>query len=186
VPAVEYVHASRRTRSPLPRRPSKHPRHSSLSMSYPMQIRPLHRCHHRYRQHHCHLRYPTRSRVSMWHPTTAQRVCHLTRLPTRDSNSWARKTHHSTNNSVSEPLYRSKVHHPWCHSHIISRSQSHNTRLPRIGCHRHQQNLALSRTSQSGRSHLLQPKSRHVPSQSHLSLALLTFFPDLCSSLHHA
>jgi hypothetical protein len=183
--AVKYVHAPRRTRSLIPRRPSKHHRNSSSNMSYPMLIRRLHR----YRHRHCHLGYPTRCRVSMWHPTTVQRVCHSTRLPTCNSNRSTHIIHHSTNLYVSEPLYRPKAHHPWCH--IISRSQSHNPRLPTVGCLPHQQNLALSRTSHSlsGRSPLLQPKilpRRHVPPQPHLSLALLMSFPDLRTSLHHA
>ena len=189
MPAVEYVHASRRTRSLLPRRPSKHPRRSSSNMSYPMRIRPLHRYHHRYRRRHCHLRCFTRSQVSMWHPISAQRVCHSTRLSTRNSNWSTHKIHRSMNHYVSEPLYSPKTHHPWCH--MISRSRSHNPRPPRIGCLRHQQNSAHSRTSHtlSGRSPLLQPKilrRRHVPSQPHLSLASLMFFPDLRTSLHYA
>ena len=177
MPVAKYVHASRRTRSLIPRRLSKHPRRSSSNMSYPMRIRPLDRYHHRYRHHHCHLRYPTRSRVSMWHHTMAQRVYHSTRLPTRNSNHSTHKIHRSTKLYVSDPLYRPKAHHPWCH--IISRSQSHNPRLPMVGCLRHQKNLALSRISLSGPSPLLQLKirpRRHVPSQPHLSLALLMFF----------
>ena len=187
--AVKYVHASRRTRSLLLWSPSKQPRHSSSNMSYPMRIRLLHRCHHRRRHHHCYLRYLTRNWASVWHNTTTQRVCHSTRLPTRNSNSWARKIHHSTKRYVSEPLHRPKAHHPWCHSRTISRSRFHNPRLMRIGYHRHQLNSALSRTSQSGSSPLLQPKinpGRYVPSRPHLSLALLIFFPGLPTSLHHA
>jgi hypothetical protein len=105
--------------------------------------------------------------VSMWHRTTTQRVCHSTRLPTHSSNQSTHKIHHSMSHYVSGPLYRLKARHPWCH--IISPSQSHNPRLPMVGCLRHQKNLALSRISHylSGRSPL-QPKillSRHVLSQ---------------------
>lgn len=185
--AAECVHASRRTRSLLPRPPSKRPRRSSSNMSYPMRIRPLRRHYPPYRQHQCHIRCVIRSRVSMWHPTTAQRVCHSTRLPTRNSDPPTHKIHHSTNQYVSKPLHRPKAHHPWCH--MITRSQSHNPNPPRLGCLRHQQNLAHSRTSSSLSGHSLQAKilpRRHVLFQLHLSSALLMFFPDLRTSFHHA
>src|SRR6267154_2714681 len=110
----------------------------------------------------------------MWHPTTAQRVCHSTRLLTRNSNPSTHKIHRSTSHYVSEPLYRPKARHPWCH--IISPSQSHNPRLRMVGCLHHQQNSALSRISHSlsGHSPLLQPTilpNRYVPSQPYSSLA---------------
>ena len=139
-----------------------------------MQSRPLIRC----RPHHCHLRWSTRSRVSMWHPTTAQRVCHSTRLRTCNSNISTHKTHRSTSLYVSERLYHLKAHHPWCH--IISLSQSHNPRLPAVGCLRHQQNLALFQRSLNGPSPLLQPKillRRHVPSQPHVVSGIANFLP---------
>jgi hypothetical protein len=160
---VEYVHASRRTRPHPPRHPSMHPLRLSSNTSYPMLELPPRRCH-RYR--HCHLRHPPHSRVSMWHPTTAQRVSHPTRLPTCDSNPSTHKVYRSTNRYVSEPMYS-----PRCH--LTSSFKCLSPLLPTVGLLHHRirqlRILALYRTfrSLSGRS-LLLPKtnlSRHVLSQ---------------------
>jgi hypothetical protein len=163
--AVEYVHASRRTRPHQPRHPSTHPPHLSSNTSYPMLKLPPHRCHH---HRHCHLRHPPHNRVSMWHPITAQRVSHPTRLPTCDSNPLTHKAYHSTNRYVLEPMYS-----PRCHSTLSFKCL--NPLLPRVGLLHHRilplQILALYQTlcSLSGRS-LLLPKtnpSRHVLSPAH-------------------
>jgi hypothetical protein len=147
-----------------------------------MPILPLHRCHQHRR---CHLRHPPHSRVSMWHPTTTRRVCHPTRLPTRNTNLPTHNTYRFTNRYVSEPRCCPIAHRTWCH--LASRSQCYNPPLPRVGRLHHQiflqQILALSQTSRSlsGPSFLLlQPKthpSRYVLFRAHFSLTLLMFPP---------
>ncbi len=186
VPVVEYVHASHPTRSLRPRRPSKHLPRSESDTWYPMRNPLLGQYHRRHR--HCYLWYLTHSRVSMWHPTTAQCGCLPTRLSTRNSNPSTHKIHRSMNRSVSAPLHRPQAHHPWCH--MTSRSRSHNPPLPRVGRLHHQRNLVLFRTSRSLSCHsLLQLKihpRRHVSSPLHFSLALIMSFSDLRTSLYHA
>jgi hypothetical protein len=176
--AVEYVHASRRTRPHLPRLPSMHPPRLSLNTSYPIFKLPLHRCH----QHpRCHLRHPPHSRVSMWHPTTAQRVSHPTRLPTCDSDPSTHNIYRSMNRYVLEPMYR-----PRCH--LTSSFKCHNPLLPRVGLLHHQilplRILALYQTFcfLSGRS-LLRLKTnlnRHV-----LTSSFLTGIADVLPRLAH-